>query len=123
MKAFTAVLAMSVLLVLGGSGIALADPQIITFDVTCADGETFTATSILNNQAEVGFVDGWVAGGSTSVGILESATSSTLGPLFGPPPGFNQNNVPLTTCTFVVPGVPGLGTITAQILMTPVGSH
>ncbi len=123
MKAFAAVLTISALFVLGGSGIAVADPQIVTITSTCDAGVTVTVTTIVNNEANVAFVDGFVAGGSTSVAIVEAASTSTGLILKVLPAGFSQNGVPLTTCTFTVPGVPALGTITAQILFTPVGSH
>ncbi len=122
-KALAAVLTMSVLLVLGGSGIAVADPQIVTITSTCDGGVTVTVTTILNNEADVAFVDGTVAGGSTSVAIVEAASTNTGLILKALPTGFSQNGVPLTTCTFILPFAPQLGTITAQILFTPVGSH
>jgi hypothetical protein len=113
---------MSALLVLGGSEIALADPQSATITATCG-AETVTFTTIINNQAGVAFVDGTVAGGSTSVARVGAETSSTVGTLRVPPPGFNVNGLPTTTCTFIAPFAPELGTITAEVLLTPVGSH
>jgi hypothetical protein len=124
MKSLATILTISVLLVLGGNGLALADPQISTITATCNGGETVTVTTILNNQAHVAFVDGWVAGGSTSVSIVVAATSSVVGTIPVPPrPGFDVNGLPTTTCKFILPFAPELGTITAQILNTPVGSH
>jgi hypothetical protein len=122
MKRLGTVLTMSFLFVLGGSGLALAHPQAATITATCG-AETVIFTTIINNQAGVAFVDGTVAGGSTSVAIVGAETSSTVGTLRVAPPGFNVNGLPTTTCTFTAPFAPELGTITAEVLLTPVGRH
>lgn len=104
-----------------GSGPAFADPQTITITATCSGGETVTVTTLLNNSAGLVFVDGTVVAGSTSVGVVLSETSSTLGPLRVAPPGFDVNGVATTTCTFTIPLAPQLGTITVVVLFTPAG--
>ena len=104
-----------------GSGAALADPQTITITATCSGGESVTVTTLLNNSAGLVFVDGTGVGGSTSVGIVLSETSSTLGTLRTAPPGFDVNGVATTTCTFTIPIAPQLGTITVVVLFTPPG--
>ena len=106
-----------------GSGVAFADPQTVTITATCSGGETVTVTTVLNNSAALAFVNGWVAGGSTSVAIIGDETSSTVGTLRVAPPGFNVNGLPTTTCTFTPSFAPELGTITIDVLFTPVGSH
>ena len=66
-------------------------------------------------------VDGWVEGGSTSVGVVGDETSSTVGILRVAPPGFNVIGLPTTTCTFTPSFAPQLGTITVEVSFTPVG--
>ena len=105
-----------------GGGVALADPQTATITATCSGGETVTVTTVINNSAAVAFVNGTVAGDSTSIAIVVASTSSTIGPLKVPPPGFDINGLSLTTCTFTPSFAPQLGTITAEILFTPAGS-
>jgi hypothetical protein len=117
------VLVATTLLVLGGTSVASADPQIVTITATCDGGVPVTVTTIINNSAPVSFVDGTVAHDSTSIAIVEAATSSTLGQLRVAPPGLSVNGLATTICTFTVPGAPQVGTITAQILFTPVKPH
>ena len=57
---------MSSLFVLGGSGMALADPQTATITATCG-AETVIFTTIINNKAGVAFVDGTVAVGARAL--------------------------------------------------------
>ena len=106
-----------------GTAVAIADPQTVTVTATCSGGETVTVTTVINNSAALVFVDGWVAGGSTSVGVVGDETSSTIGILRVAPPGFNVNGLPTTTCTFTPSFAPQLGTITVEVLFTPVGSN
>lgn len=105
-----------------GSGVAFADPQTVTITATCSGGEIVTVTTVVNNSAGVAFEYGWAPGGSTSVAIVESETSSTVGTLRVAPPGFDVNGLATTTCTFTPSFAPQLGTITAEILFTPVSS-
>jgi len=102
-----------------GSGPAFGDPQTITITATCSGGETVTVTTLLNNSAGLVHVDGTGAGGSTSVGIVLSEESSSLGVFRTAPPGFDVNGVATTTCTFTIPIAPQLGTITVVVLFTP----
>jgi hypothetical protein len=104
-----------------GSAVARANPQTVTVTATCSGGETVTVTTVINNSAALVFVDGWVEGGSTSVGVVGDETSSTVGILRVAPPGFNVNGLPTTTCTFTPSFAPQLGTITVEVLFTPVG--
>ena len=103
-----------------GSGTASADPQTITITATCSGGQLVTVTTLTNNAAALVFVDGTLPDGSKSVGVVLSETSSTLGPLKIAPPGFSVNGVEATTCTFTPDFAPQLGTITVEVLFTPV---
>lgn len=105
-----------------GSGSASAEPQTITITAACSGGETVTVTTLTNNSAALVFVDGTGVGGSTSVGVVLSETSSTMGPLKVAPPGFDPNGVAITTCTFTPSFAPQLGTMTVEVLFTPAGS-
>jgi hypothetical protein len=105
-----------------GSAPAIANPQTVMITATCSGGETVTVTTVINNSAALVFVDGWVSDGNTSVGVVGDETSSTVGILRVAPPGFNVNDLPTTTCTFTPSFAPQLGTITVEVLFTPVGS-